>query len=64
MSKSLEFRGRQKVVVKVEDNVSTKRRNRPYLNEAGPGDYETPSLFGTKTNVAGRRNGPKFTFGG
>jgi hypothetical protein len=32
------------------------------VNAAGPGDYETPSIFGGSTNVASKRNSPSFTF--
>ena len=38
------------------------KRIRPYVNVVGPGDYETPSIFGGSTNVASKRNSPSFTF--
>ncbi|CDW85551.1 UNKNOWN [Stylonychia lemnae] len=34
-----------------------------YHNVTGPGDYNIPSLTGYQSIVAGRRNGPKFSFG-
>ena len=36
---------------------------KPYYNQTGPGDYNIPSFVGKSTNVGGRRNGPKFSFG-
>ena len=38
------------------------KRIRPYVNMVGPGDYETPSIFGGSKNVATKRNSPSFTF--
>ena len=38
------------------------KRIRPYVNVVGPGDYETPSVFGGNTNLASKRNSPSFTF--
>lgn len=34
-----------------------------YHNVTGPGDYDIPSYTGYYSNVAGRRNGPSFSFG-
>jgi len=34
-----------------------------YHNVTGPGDYNVPSYTGKQSHVAGRRNGPSFSFG-
>ena len=47
------------------DNSNKKkhRRQRPYMNETGPGDYELPSMTGSKSILAEKKNGPSFSFG-
>ena len=48
-----------------EDSVKKKpQRNKGYINETGPGDYDIPNITGFTTIISDKKNGPCFSFGG
>ena len=50
-------------LLRTKDSDSPNHRSRPYINQAGPGQYDIPEIIGHRTVLADKRNGPCFSFG-